>query len=177
MIRCPVAVLLVVAVAGLQAEPAPKTKDKTTTITDKAKQIHVVTDRKETIKDFFQRQRIVVGTVLGADKVLRAKETLKMQFISYSSFNDDAKKMSLFGAYLEIALPSKAVRDLISEDDPKKKGGQRFKGTLILRRDDKNDKLYHIVGYMKHSPVGFFQSTKKISDEFTAKDLHFKEKK
>ena len=50
--------------------------------------------------------------------------------------------------------------------------------TLILKHDDKDASLYHIVGCTERTPVGFFDTDKKNeADGFSQKDLRFVEPK
>src|SRR5262245_37383879 len=87
---------------------------KTFLLTNKAKDIRVISDREESVVDFFRRSHIVVGGFVEDMKaLLEAKEPLKEVFLNYTSFNDDRKKELLFGAFLEVAPPAEPVAKLI----------------------------------------------------------------
>jgi hypothetical protein len=173
-------VLAAIAVAALVAAGEGRSEQpRSFTLVNKGKDIHVVSDRDEDIVKFFQRHHVVVGSIVeDADRFTEAKEPLKMVFVSYTSYNDDPAKHALFGAYLTLAPLSPEIAKLVAEPNPQKEGKKRFKGTLILRRDAKDENLYHIVGYMKPTPVGFFSRDKAMPpDDFSPADLRFKAEK
>jgi hypothetical protein len=108
--------------------------------------------------------------------VLQAKKPLDKVFFSYASHNDDPRKGSTFGATLKVAPLSKEVAKLIEKHKPD--GKKKLQLTFVLRRDDKDAKLYHVVGCTERTPVGFFDDDKKNEkDGFSQKDLRFEPKK
>jgi hypothetical protein len=146
-------------------------KPKEVALVNKAKDIHVISDRDEPILDCFRRNRILIGGVVDSElnKVIEAKAPLPKYFVNYASQNDDPSKASTFGATVELAPPTEAVVKLLKEH--KKPLG----ATLILRRDDKKAGLYHVIGCTARTPVGFFDIDKKNeTDGFSQKDLCFK---
>lgn len=160
---------LILVFAPLAMAEEPK---KEVPLVNKAKDIHVLSDRDEPILDHFRRNRILVGAVVPEEltKILMAKTALPKFFVTYASQNDDATKVSTFGAYLEIAPPTAAALKLLEEHKK-----QKLALTLVLRRDDKKAGLYHVVGCTPRTPVGFFDNDKKNDvDGFSQKDLCFK---
>jgi hypothetical protein len=79
-------------------------------LVNKAKDIHIISDREEPILDCFRRNRILIGGVVVEElnKVIEAKKPLPKFFVNYASQNDDAKKASTFGATVELAPPTEA---------------------------------------------------------------------
>ena len=58
------------------------------------------------------------------------------------------------------------------------KAANKISLTLILKRDDKDAGLYHVVGCTKRTPVGFFDDDKKNeADGISQKELRFVEPK
>lgn len=165
-----VAALLVLGPAAGADEPK-KEKPTEFTLVNKVKDIRVVSDRDEAILDFFRRNRVLVGAVVPEElkKITEAKDVLPKFFVNYASQNDDPQKASTFGATIDVAPPPETVARLLG--DAKKK----TRLTLILRRDEKKDGLYHVVGCTERTPVGFFDDDKKnATDGFSQKDLCFK---
>jgi hypothetical protein len=178
MYRLLAALIFVLGLATLAtyADEPKKEKPAEVTLVNKAKDIHVISDRDEPILDYFRRQHIVVGTVLpeGLKKIRDAKDPLTKFFISYASQNDDRDKASTFGATIEIAPPREPVLKLLGEHAP---DGKKVELTLILRLDPKKPGLYHVVGCTARTSVGFFDNDKKDpKDGFSQKDLCFVEK-
>jgi hypothetical protein len=174
-IRSTVLVVLLLAPAAPAGETPQKGKPAEFTLVNKAKDIRVISDRDESILDYFRRNRILVGTVLpeGLKKVLEARKPLKKFFLSYASQNDDPAKASTFGASPDVAPPSAAVVKLLEKHRPD--GKKKLGLTLILRRDDTKPGLYHVVGCTERTPVGFFDNGKEnATDGFSQKDLRYK---
>jgi hypothetical protein len=166
------AVALLVCPAATADEPKPE-KPPTFALLNRAKDIRLISDRDEPIRDCFRRNRVLVGTVLpeGLDQVLRTKEPLRKFFVSYASQNDDPAKASTFGATLEVAPPSAVVVKLLKEHK-----GKAPSLTLILRRDAKKPGLYHAIGCTERTSVGFFDNDQKnATDGFSQKDLCYRE--
>jgi hypothetical protein len=151
-------------------------------LVNKAKDMFIVSSRDEPILDYFRRNRILVGGVLdkglgerfaALEDLLQAKKPLNEFWVSYASQNDDPKKAATFGAWITVMPPSPAVAKLLKEH---KLDGKETNGlTLILQRDEKKPAVYHVVGYTKRTPVGFFGNAEKnAADGFSQKDLCFK---
>lgn len=164
--------MFAVIFVSLAALPAREV-NKDALLTNKAKDIHLVSGREGPILDYFRGNQIVVGSVLadGFKKVVETKKPLDQFFVNYASHND-GKNGSTFGAFLLVAPASPAVVKLLNQHKP---DGKKPTLTLILRRDDKNGKLYHVVGCTDRTPVGFFDSDKKNdTDGFSQKDLRYR---
>jgi hypothetical protein len=144
-------------------------------VVNKAKDIRILTDRKESVPEFFQRNRILTGGLSGEElaRVIEAKKPLDKLFVNYASYNDDPEKGALFGAVIKLAPPSEAARKLLTAHKPD--GMKVLNLTLILRRDDKEPELFTVVGCTDRTPVGFFTVDKKNdADGFSQTDLRFK---
>src|SRR5262249_52685213 len=167
--------LAVVLASFAFAEDRKEEKPPAHLLTNKAKDVHVVSDKQEPILDFFRRTRLLVGVmqVKEIDKLLEAKKPLDKQFVNYASHNDDPNKGSTFGAHLKIATPSQDVAALIKKHKPD--GKKKLNLTLVVRRDDKNANLYHVVGCTGRTPVGFCDNDRKNeTDGFSQKDMRYK---
>ncbi len=143
------------------------------TAVNKAKDIWLISDRDESIPDYFHRRRIMVCGMVPdeLDKVLSAKETLTKVLVSYASQNDDPQKASTYGAIIDIAVPTEAVAKIVAAN---RKNSHFF--SLILCRDEKNAGLYHLIGYTDRTPVCFFDNDEKNdADGFSQKELLFKD--
>jgi hypothetical protein len=143
-----------------------------------SKSIVVVSDRDEAVPAFFQRQRIIVGRL--APKKLKqlaeAKGPEKMLFVNYTSHNDDEKKMELFGDFLTVAPVRMEVHTLIAAHVKEKKGPVFV--NVVLKRDEREAGVYHVVGFIHHNTVGFFRGKYRTgTDDFSPMDLRFKEEK
>jgi hypothetical protein len=162
-----VVLLIYAPAAGQNAEKSPPEF----ALMNKAKDIHIISDRDEPLLDCFRRNRMLVGGVVpeSLDKIIQAKEPLAKFFVNYASQNDDPRLASTFGAFLEIAPPARSVVKLLQRH--RKELGP----TLILRRDERKANLYHVVGCTDRTSVGFFDNDKKNpADGFSQKDLCFK---
>lgn len=163
------------------------------TLVNKAKDIHVVSDRDESILDFFGRTRILLGEVLDKsavpaesdlEKLLQAKEVLTKFWVSYPSKNDDPQGPAFYGAWIKVAPPSAAVLKLFNDHKPDGKDGHVRVVTLILRPDEKVPDMYRVIGFTERHSLWFFgadtvvgrpESEKKnATDGFSQKDLSFK---
>src|SRR5262245_54066128 len=96
-------VFLLLAVTLAAAPPGDPPKKETPgefSLVNKAKDIHVVSDRDESILDYFQRNHVIIGGVGPKElsKILKAEKPLAKFFVNYASYNDDPEKASLFGA-------------------------------------------------------------------------------
>jgi hypothetical protein len=154
-----------------------KEQPKSVILLNKTKDIRVVAGKDEPILDYFRGHRILVGTVLadGLKKIVETKKPLDQFFVNYASHND-GKNGSTFGAFLLVAAPSEAVVKLLNQHRPD--GKKKLNLALILRRDDKNEKLYHVVGCTDRPSVGFFDNDKKNdTDGFSQKELRHRPKK
>jgi hypothetical protein len=166
--------LIAAAVAAPVPKPAPP-KDRV--VSNPSKDIHVVTDRDESVKGYFTRTRLVVGWVPmrkesaeepGISDVLEATDTVKL-ITHRPSLNDETDK-GWFGMPLKVAPPKPAVVELL-------KGIQKRNGVeLIFRKGD--DGLHHLVGYTTRKNDGFFSDdTVNKDDGYSPRDLRFVEEK
>ncbi len=164
---------VLLGILALSLVPLPEEQ----VLVNKAKDIHVLSDRPEPIRDYFQRNHLVVGGMLPEEmtKLLAAKAPLENVFVSYTSFNDDPGKTALFGTALKLAPPSPTVAKLLRGEKPD--GQKTFRPTIVFLRDAKDAGLYHPVGYTTRSSVAFFDHEEKDrADGYSQKDLRFKGK-
>lgn len=142
-------------------------------LTTKAKDVRVVSDRKETILDYFRRNRLFVGSLSDKEvtKLLAAKGPADKVFFHYASHNHEPDGGgSTFGAIVKVAPMPKDVADLIDKHKPD--GKKKLRLTLVLRRDEKEAGLVHVVGCADRTPVGFFDDDKKVeADGFSQKEM------
>jgi hypothetical protein len=163
---------------------ADKPDDKTKgpfPLVNPAKDITVLSDRDEPFVDFFKRQHVIVGGMLikDLDAQITTKEARDKVFLNYTSHNTGGADSTRFGDYLKIAPASEAVAKLLAAEKKGLDGKDRFQVAVILRRDEKDERLFHLAGFTKRTPVGFFASDKKVEpDTFSPKELvHKGEKK
>ena len=166
------AIILASAAAGYAQ--AQKDEAKPKVLVNPEGDIQVVTDRSGTLVEFFQKQRILAGGLQRGDteKLANATKPMEKVFVNYASFNDDKDKTALFGATVTIAPLGSEPKKLVADYLTKHKEG--LGPTLILRRDAKEDGVYHVVGLTTRSSVGFFTQKKRVGkDDFSQKDLMY----
>jgi len=172
------ALLAAVAMVSVAtAAPVPRKVEKERVVSNPAKDIHVVTDRDESVKDYFTRTRLVVGWVPmrkesdeepGISNVLEATDPDKV--MAHRPSLNDEKDKGWFGKYLKVAPPTPAVVELL-KDIQKQKGAE-----LIFRKGD--DGLHHVVGYTTRKNGGFFSDEAVNKDDgYSLKELMFAEEK
>jgi hypothetical protein len=170
------ALLAAVVIAPVApSAPVPKKVEKDRVVSNPAKDIHVVTDRDESVKDYFTRTRLVVGWVPmrkdpaetpGLSDVLEATDTVKL--LAYRPSLKDETDKGWFGMPLKVAPPKPAVVELL-EGIQKQSGAE-----LIFRKGD--DGLHHVVGYTTRKNGGFFSDEAVNKDDgYSPKDLRFVE--
>jgi hypothetical protein len=155
-------------------EPA-KDKAESFTLRNKAKDICVVSDRDESVRDYFRRNRILVCTAWGPflKEMLETKKPLPESFVIHNSQNDDPERVVMFGAHPAVGPPSEPAAKLVGDYVSNFKVKDPRVG-LILCRDAKEPGLYRVVGYMERGTWGFF-AVKEVNDAdgFSPKDLLF----
>jgi hypothetical protein len=118
--------------------------------------IHIISDRQESVVEFFQHRRIVVGTVLLKDwnKTLKAsQESQRGGFLSYPSFNDDRSgKTTTYGLIFRLSPVSSDIVQLWEKRRQLDDGSV----PIFLERDPKDSKLYHFVGWADAGRLSFF---------------------
>ena len=139
-------------------------------IRTKWKSLMIVSDREESIPQFFQRQQIAVAHVMPKElKLLAAgKGTPEKVFVDGTNTNDDPPQV-LFGSNVKIAAPTATVAKLIAEFEE----DYHSPLAIIFRLDPKDESLFHPVGVTRREPWSFFEPNAKrpLSDEFTPADL------
>ncbi len=164
---------------GDPPEPKEQPKAKPELLVDEGKSLFIVSDRQEKVREFFQRNRVVVGAIWQNDlnKLSQAKEPIGNLFLSYTSANDDPEKADRFGDTFTLApLPPEVAALIDKQAEPKRADGDRLV-TVILRRDAEEAGLHHVVGLTMHSPVSFFVSNEKLKgDDFAPAELKYKKK-
>jgi RNA polymerase sigma factor (sigma-70 family) len=150
----------------------PKKEMKPTKLVNPGKDIFIISDRDETIPEFFHRQTVVVG---GANEktvelLAQGKGTADEVFVDYTRANDD---LQMFGTFAKIAEPSAEVKELITERlkaDPKAKN--RLSVIMLRDQTKTKEKVFHIVGVTLRSHVRFFENkTRSEGDDFAPTDL------
>lgn len=175
----PAAAVLAALAALCVTATAQEKKPSLFTLVNKSKDIRVLSDKDETVPDYFRRHRLIVG-MLPAKEVeaaIEAKSPREKVFVNYTSHNDDPKKEQLFGDILKLAPLSKEAAALLREHGFG--GGKKpFQVGVILRRDAADAELYHVVGWTGRSSVSFFASDKRVGgDDFSPRDLRFQGEK
>lgn len=157
----------------------PKNKPKSELLVDEGKSLFILSDRREKVAEFFQRNRVVVGDIWQKDlnKLSQTKEPIEKLFVSYTSANDDPEKADCFGDTLTLAPLRPDVAALIDKHaEPKGADGDR-RVTVILRRDAEHAGLHHVAGLTTNSPVSFFVSKERVKgDAFAPAELKYKTK-
>jgi RNA polymerase sigma factor (sigma-70 family) len=134
-----------------------------------ARDITIVSDRHETLVEFFRRQPVLVAVVpddVRAKILYSAKGTVDFAFLEQASFNVDGPRAAAYGASVKLApvTPDGPVSQLLEH-------GIR-KEPVVFVRDAVDKNLWHAVGFTRRSSVGFFTSTeRKKPDEFAPADL------
>jgi len=155
------------------AAPVPKTIARDRVVSNPADDIHIVTDRNESAKDYFNRTRVVVGMAMvrkgtadkpGLTDVLEATDTVE-RFVHSPSPND-AEGQRRGGEHLAIAPPSPAVADLLK--------GVEGQGAAYLIFRKGGDGRHHLVGYTHRGRVPFFgDETVNTADGYSLKGLRY----
>jgi RNA polymerase sigma factor (sigma-70 family) len=136
-----------------------------------ARDITIISDRDETLVEFFRRQRVMVAGITEKDFNAAAAATKPSDriFLNYASHNGDTPMIATYGSYLRLAPLNPRLVDMVLAPE---------QWALVLIADAKNPEVWHAVGFTKRSSVGFFASKeKKNNDDFAPADLHFAGKK
>ena len=150
---------------------------KPTQLANPAKTIFVISDREETVPQFFARQRVIVGDVNEDTFGLLAqgKGTPDEVFVESASTTEGD---SLFGKFMRIAPPAPAVTELIAGYAKTATAAQKTALRVVFVPDPKRADVWHAVGYTLHRNGHFFDITKKApGDDFSPNDLLHKEPK
>jgi hypothetical protein len=162
-----------------KSESKAESQPKPALLVDDGRLFFILSDRKEKVTAFFQRNRVVVGAIWqkDLDKLTQAKEPIAKIFLDYTSANDDPEKAERYGDTLTLAPLAPDVSALIEKHaEPRGKDGDRSV-VVILRRDEGKADLYHVVGVTTHTPVSFFALKEKLkSDDFAPAELKYKGK-
>jgi hypothetical protein len=136
------------------AQGQPKTKVYLNSLSG----IHIISERQESVVEFFQHHRIVVGTVLlkDWDKAFTAsQESQRGGFLSYPSFNDDKSgKTTTYGLVFRLSPVSSDIVRLWEKRRQPDDGSK----PIFLERDPKDSKLYHFVGWADAGRLSFFSA-------------------
>jgi hypothetical protein len=162
--------------AAPAGEGGKEKKAGTVALVNPAKDIHVLSDRKEELVNFFHRSRVIVGGLRLEDlkQALKAAKPREKVFLNYTSHNDDRNKEELFGSIVKLAPITGEAAQLLETQMKGPDGKERFSVTVILKRDAADAELYHAVGYTDRSSVCFFsRGERKAPDTFSPPDLRF----
>lgn len=134
-----------------------------------ARDITVVSDRHETLVEFFRRQPVLVATVPAPvrEKVLfDAKGPTAFVFVDDASFNVTGPRVAAYGASVKLAPvpPAGPVGQLLETTGASE--------PIIFVRDAADKNLWHAVGYTTRPSAGFFADTKRAKgDDFAPSEL------
>lgn len=134
-----------------------------------ARDITVVSDRHETLVEFFRRQPVMVATVsdkLREKMLFDAKGTGALVFVDNASFNVDGLRVAVYGASVKLAPVSArgSVGQLLEMTGPTE--------PIVFVRDAADKNLWHAVGYTTRPSMAFFADTKRAKgDDFAPADL------
>ena len=92
-------------------------KFKSELLVDNGRLFFILSDRREKITEFFQRNQVVVGAMWqqDLDKLEKANEPIANIFLDYTSANDDPEKAARYGDYLTLAPLAPGVAELIEK--------------------------------------------------------------
>jgi hypothetical protein len=116
--------------------------------------IYLISDRQESVVDFFQHRRIVSGasTRQDVDEMIAAPTIVKDQFLAYPSFNDDKSgEVNAFGLPYKLAAISPELIRLWKEKQPNTNNAIY----IFLERDSQDPNLYHLVGWVESDRFSF----------------------
>jgi RNA polymerase sigma factor (sigma-70 family) len=155
---------------------APLPPAKQYVLTNPAGDITVLSDRTETVPEFFHRQQVVVGplhppalTVL-ATGAFTPHEMLREALITDPSYNDRAWTGRTLGS-VRTVLPSGRMRHLLSER-LRARGGADEQPFVILVPDPNERGAYRLVGFTERKRAPFFADQNKApGDDFAPADL------
>jgi RNA polymerase sigma factor (sigma-70 family) len=151
------------ATAGGTAKPARFQ------LSNPARDITVVSDRDETLQEFFRRQEVMVATVRPADvqKLLSEERGVPKTFVDYSSRNTGSPLDAAYGAFVTLApLPKEsAVWNLLWDRN-------HDTDVVVFVRDATDKDTWHAVGVTARTSVGFFARAERVKpDDFAPTDL------
>ncbi|QEG31726.1 ECF RNA polymerase sigma factor SigE [Gemmata obscuriglobus] len=134
-----------------------------------ARDITVVTDRPETVPEFFRRQPVLVARVKSElwRQMLEGKSDDAFHFVDSASFNADGPRVAAYGASVKlapVATDNQPLLDVLSASS----GDE----SRIFVRDATDKNLWHVVGTTQRTSAGFFASKDRVQpDEFAPADL------
>lgn len=148
--------------------PAKPPEMKPTRLANPAKDIVVISDRDETIPEFFRRQRVYVGSLDAKAVTLLAlgQGTPDKVFVNGTSTNDGKV---YYGTNARIATPPAPVVELLVGQG---KGAKS--STVFFLPDPRDADVYHAVGFTTRDAPFFFDNNRKSAgDDFTPADLKY----
>ena len=149
--------LLCLAPLSSFAAPAKTEMPLTRTLIDRdnVRSIEIVTDRRESVAQFFARQQLAVAIWPTLDGKF-VKETSQWSgdkprklFVSYPLFNDEQFKMSLYGAFYEVSPLAPEVLSLLRDEA----APSSHRTLLVLapgeKTDDRMKQTARVVGRIR----------------------------
>ena len=110
-------------------------------------EVYIISDRQESVAEFFKRRRLVVGTVMSQvlDITLTTPQVVQGNcFVAYPSANDDGRgEITTYGLIFKLAPVSLEVVQLWKE----RHQSNAISVQMFLERDDQDLELYHFVGW------------------------------
>ncbi len=136
--------------------------------------IHIISDRQESVVEFFQGHRIVVAMVTLQDLKQTLTKSQVMQnncFVAYPSFNyDGSGKIDTYGFAIKLAPVSLEVIQFWKKYQP-----NTVSVKIFLEQDSEDSELYHFVGWTEAE--GFsFSSEESLALSLKSEDLWYREK-
>lgn len=138
--------------------------------------VYIISDRQESVAEFFQRRRLVVGTVMlqVLDKTLTTPQAVQGNcFVAYPSSNDDGRgEITTYGLIFKLAPVPPEVVQLWKE----RHQSNAISVQMFLERDSQDSELYHFVGWVESKQFSFSPELAKsnpLPASFNPKDLWY----
>lgn len=138
--------------------------------------LYIISDRQESVTEFFQRHRLVVGTVMSQvlDETLTTPQVVQRNcFVAYPSSNDDGRgEINAYGLIFKLAPVLPEVVQLWKERHQSNATSVR----MFLERDSQDSELYHFVGWAESKQFSFSPEQAKsnpLPASFNPKDFWY----
>jgi hypothetical protein len=122
-------------------------------ITSPGGTIAVVTDRSESVAEFFQRNHVLVGQ-MPKIKPLEITKTTSL-FLQQPSNNFQGQNQANYSAQVNVVPASAAFRQAKFPTG----------SSVLFIQDTMDERLFHPVGYMTHNSAKFFASSTVLTGE------------
>jgi hypothetical protein len=137
----------------------------------------IVTDRNESVVDYFHRNRVAVGCLFVADyeKLVRTAEPWLEVPVYPISFNDDTSPIKRTSRNIRVAPPSAVVEGRVFRTAIRPRPDIDAM-TVVLRRDE-TDGVFELVGFStSRTAYQFFEKDVRFaaSDDLLQRDLRYR---